>query len=42
VLIDTARVPDLLAGHGVEATVARSFGSEGLPAGLHALVGRRP
>ncbi len=42
VLIDTARVPALLAKHGVEATVRRSFGTEELPAGLHAIVGRRP
>ena len=41
VLIDTARVPGLLAKHGVEATVDASFGSEGLPAGLYAIKGRR-
>jgi SAM-dependent methyltransferase len=41
VLIDTARVPELLAEHGVEATVERSFGAEQLPAGLYAVKGRR-
>jgi SAM-dependent methyltransferase len=42
VLIDTSRVPALLARYGVEAEVRTSFGSETLPAGLHAIVGRRP
>jgi SAM-dependent methyltransferase len=41
VLIDTSRVPGLLARHGVEARVAPSFGSEELPTGLYAVVGRR-
>jgi SAM-dependent methyltransferase len=41
VLIDTAGVPALLAGHGVEATVAPSFGGERLPVGLRAIKGRR-
>jgi SAM-dependent methyltransferase len=41
VLIDTGRIPDLLAPHGVEVRVERSFGDEELPAGLRALVGRR-
>jgi SAM-dependent methyltransferase len=41
VLIETAAVPELLARHGVEATVARSFGDERLPAGLVAVVGRK-
>jgi SAM-dependent methyltransferase len=41
VLIDTARVPALLAGVGVEASVRESFGGEELPAGLRAIVGRR-
>lgn len=41
VLIDTARVPGLLAEHGVEATVDASFGSERLPAGLYAIKGSR-
>lgn len=40
VLVDTATVPALLAEHGVEATVERSFGSETLPEGLIAVVGR--
>lgn len=42
VLIDTARVPALLAGHGVESEVRDSFGGESLPGGLKAIVGRRP
>jgi SAM-dependent methyltransferase len=41
VLIDTSAVPALLADHGVEATVELSFGSEALPEGLRAIVGRR-
>jgi hypothetical protein len=41
VLIDSERIPDLLAPHGVEVRVERSFGDEELPAGLRALVGRR-
>jgi SAM-dependent methyltransferase len=41
VLIETADVPDLLAEHGVEATVTPSFGDEQLPTGLYAVVGRR-
>ncbi len=39
VLIDTARVPTLLAEHGVEAEVRPSFGTETLPVGLRAIVG---
>jgi hypothetical protein len=42
VLTDTARVPKLLADHGVEAEVRASFGSEQLPDGLAVIVGRRP
>jgi SAM-dependent methyltransferase len=42
VLIDTDRVPALLADVGLEATVRESFGGEQLPAGLKAVVGRRP
>lgn len=42
VLVDTSRLPGLLAEHGVEASIESSFGSEELPAGLVALVGRRP
>jgi SAM-dependent methyltransferase len=41
VLIDTSRVPALLAEHGVRATVAPSFGAELLPVGLRAVIGRR-
>jgi SAM-dependent methyltransferase len=41
VLIDTSRVPGLLAQHGVEASLRPSFGDETLPAGLVAVVGRR-
>jgi hypothetical protein len=41
ILIDTSRVPTLLAEHGVEATVRRSFGDETLPEGLRAIVGHR-
>lgn len=41
VLIDTARVPALLAGEGVQVTVASAFGTEQLPTGLRVLVGRR-
>ena len=41
ILIDTSRVPGLLADHGVEADVRMRFGEETLPAGLRAIVGRR-
>ena len=41
ILIDTSRVPALLAEHGVEATVRTSFGDETLPEGLRAIVGHR-
>lgn len=41
VLIETARVPALLAQHGVEASVRPSFGSEELPVGLRAVLGRK-
>ena len=41
VLIDTSKVPELLARHGVEATVSASFGAEALPDGLVAVVGRK-
>jgi SAM-dependent methyltransferase len=41
VLIDTARVPELLAGEGVEVSVTSAFGTERLPTGLAVLVGRR-
>ncbi|MGH2757515.1 MAG: class I SAM-dependent DNA methyltransferase [Actinomycetota bacterium] len=42
VLIDSSRVPALLAQHGVEAQIGASFGSEQLPVGLHVVTGRRP
>jgi SAM-dependent methyltransferase len=42
VLIDISRVPALLAEHGVEAKVGTAFGTEVLPEGLHAVIGRRP
>ena len=42
VLIDTAQVPVILARHGVQSEVRGSFGAERLPAGLKAIVGRRP
>jgi hypothetical protein len=41
VLIDTSRLPELLAAHGVDATVSDSFGDESLPVGLRAVVGHR-
>ena len=41
VLVDTSRVPALLAAHGVEATVRPSFGDERLPDGIVAVVGCR-
>ncbi|CAN5563681.1 hypothetical protein BH24ACT26_BH24ACT26_00610 [soil metagenome] len=42
VLIDVGRVPALLGDHGVEATVASSFGAERLPQGLRVVLGHRP
>jgi SAM-dependent methyltransferase len=42
VLIDVARVPGLLAEHGVEVEVRDAFGSEELPVGLKVVVGRKP
>jgi SAM-dependent methyltransferase len=41
VLMDTARIPAVLAEHGVDATVRASFGDEDLPAGLKAVVGSK-
>lgn len=41
VLVDTARVPALLADHGVDVSVGASFGDEQLPAGLRTIIGRR-
>jgi len=42
VLVDTSRVPPLLAEHGVQATLGSSFGAEELPEGLHTIIGHRP
>lgn len=41
VLVDIGRVPALLAAEGVQIKVARAFGTEQLPAGLHVLIGQR-
>lgn len=41
VLIDTSRLPGLLAEHQVDATVATSFGGEILPVGLRAVIGQK-
>ncbi len=41
VLMDTGRLPDLLAGEAVDAEIRSSFGAEELPVGLRALIGRR-
>lgn len=41
VLVEVARIPDLLVEHGVDAVVQASFGKETLPAGLRVVVGRR-
>ena len=41
VLIDTARVPALLAAEGIQVKVASAFGTEQLPTGLRVLIGRR-
>jgi SAM-dependent methyltransferase len=40
-LLDTARVPPLLAQHGVEASLGTSFGAETLPPGIVTVIGRR-
>jgi SAM-dependent methyltransferase len=42
VLVDTSRVPELLAAHGVDASIRSSFGAEKLPVGLVTVVGQRP
>jgi SAM-dependent methyltransferase len=42
VLIDTTRIPALLAEHGVEASVGSAFGEETLPVGLRTVLGHRP
>lgn len=41
VLVDTARIPARLAGHGVDATIGPVFGDEEETVGLVAIVGRR-
>lgn len=41
VLVDTAKVPALLARHGVDAAVSTSFGTVELIAGLVAVTGRK-
>jgi SAM-dependent methyltransferase len=41
VLLDTVRLPELLAPHGLDVGVAESFGREELPEGLVAIVGTR-
>jgi SAM-dependent methyltransferase len=41
VLLDTERLPELLAPHGLAVRVAESFGREELPEGLVAIVGTR-
>jgi SAM-dependent methyltransferase len=40
-MFDTRRIPELLREHGIEAAVKASFGSETLPIGLKAIIGRR-
>jgi SAM-dependent methyltransferase len=42
VLVDTSRLPSLLAAEGLDAHVGTSFGTETLPAGLHTLIASRP
>jgi SAM-dependent methyltransferase len=42
VLLETVRVPGLLAQHGVQAEVRPSFGTERLPTGLRAIIGHHP
>jgi SAM-dependent methyltransferase len=41
VLIETSRVPAVLAAHGVDSAIRDSFGDEKLPAGLKAIVGSK-
>jgi SAM-dependent methyltransferase len=41
VLVDTSRLPALLAEHGVRASVGTSFGAAELPAGLRSVTGRK-
>ncbi|HSK98035.1 MAG TPA: class I SAM-dependent methyltransferase [Euzebyales bacterium] len=40
-LVDTGRIPSLLAGHDVVARVDSAFGDERLPAGLVTVIGHR-
>ena len=42
VLVETSRIPALLAKHGIDATVQAAFGSEQLPVGLKVVVGCKP
>jgi hypothetical protein len=41
VLLDTERLPQLVAPHGLAVRVAESFGGEELPEGLVTIVGTR-
>jgi len=41
VLVDTSRLPALLAGHGVRASVGTAFGDAELPAGLRSVTGSK-
>ena len=41
VLVDTSRIPALLAASGVRATVGTSFGAAELPPGLRAVTGQK-
>ena len=41
VLLDTSKVPALLAAHGVDAELRPAFGDETFPEGLVAIVGRK-
>jgi SAM-dependent methyltransferase len=41
VLVDTSRIPALLGGHGVAATVGYAFGAAELPPGLRAVTGTK-
>ena len=41
VLVDTSRLPELLAAHGVRAEVGTAFGAAELPGGLRSVTGRK-
>jgi SAM-dependent methyltransferase len=41
VMVETSKVPALLAGHEVDARVGSSFGTEELPRGLHTIIGTK-